>query len=107
MYQPIRELLGPLIVRDSAQDRPAQREQVDEPDLLLNRRATQRCLGLKALDLRLEIAECDRAVRDHGFRHGATTFGGLGGAKYGKTLDDQAIGPSMPSRMRGPFPPLM
>src|SRR6516162_799614 len=56
MYQPIRELLRPLIVRDSAHDRAAQREQVDEPDPLVNRRATLRCLGLKARDLRLEIA---------------------------------------------------
>src|SRR5215470_1564889 len=121
-HHQMREFLRPLVVGNAAEDRSAKRKQIDEPDALFNARATQGCVGLEAVDLRIEIAQRNRTVREHSFgrvrsagrrrsvgsgNHGAVTLGGLGGARYGKTLDDQAIGASMPSLMRGPFPPLM
>ena len=78
-------------------------------------------IPLKTIDLRFEIRKrnspvCHRPLGNIpmrsrrafcGSHHNGEPFGGFGGAKYGKTLDDQAMGPSIPSLMRGPFPALM
>jgi len=121
-HQQMGEFQRSLVVRNAAEDRAAKGKKVDEPHPLFNARETPGRVRLEALDLCPKVAQCNRPMRHHGRicvrsasrplsvkggDHGACTFGGLGGAKYGKTLDDQAIGPSMPSLMRAPFPPLM
>jgi hypothetical protein len=67
--------------RNSAQGRPAQHEQLDEPDALLDPHAGLLCRALEPVDLRVEIAQRNRAVRDSGLHHAAATFGGFGGAR--------------------------
>src|SRR5262249_62068303 len=116
MDQAIRQLRGSLVVADAPEDEPAQNEQVDQGCCFRGGAVT-----FEAIDLGLQIEHSNSSVRQReragggpvGWRgdlghvdHAAAAFAGVGGARYGKVLDDQAIGPSTPSLIGGPFPPL-
>ena len=96
----MRKGLRVLVIGNAAQDRAAKCQQIDELDALFNMRVGQGGNQIEAVDLCVQISERNRAVGDH--NHDAAACGGLGAARYGKAVDDQAMGPAMPSSMRGP-----
>src|SRR5262249_44324593 len=112
----ISQLRGSFIIDDAPEDEPAKNKQVDQGCCFRGGAVT-----FEAIDLGLQIEQSDCSVRQRGragggpngrrgdfgqVDHAAAAFAWLGGARYGNALDDQAIGPSTPSLMGGPFPPL-
>src|SRR5712692_2364388 len=117
-HEVLRHLLCALVIGNLAEDEPAKRDQLDETNSTFNGGVPTPDVRFQTVDLRSEIQQRDRPVRDRQHvdvvqtgdagcgTHDQATSGGFGGAMYGHTLDDQVIGPSTPSVMRGPFPAL-
>src|SRR5262245_19808736 len=109
-------LRGALVVADAPEDESTHNEQVDQGCCFRGGAVT-----FEAINLGVQIEHSNSSVRqrervgggpiswrgDLGHDHAAAALAGLGGARYGKAFDDQAIGPSTPSLMGGPFPPLI
>src|SRR5882672_4225 len=117
-HELLSDFLRPLVIGNVAENEPAKRDQLDETNSTVNGSVTTPDVRFQTVDLRSEIEHRDRPVcdRKHGdavqighvrcANHDRATSGRFGGAIYGHTLDDQAIGPSTPSLMRGLFPAL-
>src|SRR5260370_42165260 len=109
-HQLLRDLLRPLVIGNVGEDEHAKHDQLDENNSTFNGGVTKPDVRFQIVDLRPEIKQRNRPVRDRQHvrcgNHDDATSGRFGGAMYGQTLDDQVIGPSTPSLMRGPFPAL-